>query len=63
MTRVVTIWLECDHCRAAQRQGKPGQTIDELREALASVGWLSDKATDSDACPSCVGQAVESRHG
>lgn len=53
MTRVVTVRLECDDCRC-ERQGQVGQSVDQLRDALATVGWLSDKANDRDLCPRCV---------
>lgn len=46
--------LACDGC-GAQRQGDHGETLDKLRERLAKVGWLSDKARDRDACPYCIG--------
>lgn len=49
----MTEWLRCDDC-GADRQGRVGQSLDDLREKLAAVGWVSNKAQDRDLCPRCV---------
>lgn len=58
MTKHVTEQLVCDDCRTPLRQGKQGQSIDDLRDRLAEGGWLSNKARDTDLCPTCI----EARH-
>lgn len=45
--------LECNGC-GCLRQSAHNETADSLRDRLADVGWLSDKARDLDYCPRCI---------
>lgn len=47
--------VECDSC-GTSRTGQPGTTHDDLRQMLEQVGWLCDKARDTDLCAYCVGR-------
>lgn len=48
-----TLLLACNGC-GARRQGQRGESYDVIRDRLATVGWLSNKARDLDLCPACV---------
>ena len=52
-----TVLLACDGC-GARRQGKPDVTAAQLRDALATVGWLSDGANERDLCASCLARGA-----
>lgn len=45
--------LECNVC-SCHRQGRSGQSIADLRDALADVGWYIDAANDVDVCPTHI---------
>ena len=53
-----TILLECDAC-CAPRQTKLGETLEQLRDRLASVGWYVDDVRDYDLCPNCTHKVIE----
>lgn len=55
--RETTVLLECNICRA-RRQGRVGESVAELRDKLADVGWYSDAANDVDVCPNHIPEDV-----
>lgn len=48
-----TVVLRCDKC-GIERQGQPGQSLEDLRVRLDRVGWRSSKVFDEDVCGTCV---------
>ena len=53
--RIHTVRLACDGC-GAERQGRIGDTVADLRQLLDQVGWAS--TGDRDVCPPCLGRGV-----
>lgn len=53
-----TVQVACDSC-GARRQGRIGDTVEELRAGLRTVGWLCRVAsgTEVDICPKCRSEA------
>lgn len=57
-----TIVLECDAC-ATPRQTNFDETLEQLRERLAQVGWYVDSARDYDLCPGCTHKGIPGLEG
>lgn len=63
MARQSTVMLACDgpSCDTL-RQGKPGQSPEDLRAKLVTVGWRVDedrRGRVTDLCPTCVARGVK----
>lgn len=49
--RATTVRLQCDVCQVAERQGKPNESVTQLRDKLYPIGWRSAGARD--VCENC----------
>lgn len=52
--KVITVRLQCDVCKQAERQGKPHESPAQLRERLRPIGWRS--VLGRDVCENCYAQ-------
>lgn len=56
--RESTVVIECDGPGCpARRQGRPGETVEQLRAAMAEYGTWGSKG-DRDLCSTCLAQGV-----
>lgn len=49
--KATTVRLQCDACKTAERQGKPNETVTQLRDRIRPIGWRG--FGNRDICENC----------